>query len=119
MLDIWLTASGTTLGTAQERTAVNLLLPVTTVNGITFSLIAGTLPPGLRLEGNRILGTPFEVSRPTVSTFVIRASDGVNISDRTFNLRVEGYDEPQWLTPEGALKVNPNNRSLFVLDDHM
>jgi hypothetical protein len=116
MLDIWLTASGTTLGTAQERTAVNLLLPVTTVNGITFSLIAGTLPPGLRLEGNRILGTPFEVSRPTVSTFVIRASDGVNISDRTFNLRVEGYDEPQWLTPEGALKVNPNNRSLFVLD---
>ena len=120
MRNIWQLNSGTNLGTIEEGRTVNFTLPtVGLITGITFSVISGKLPGGLRIVENRIIGTTQEVSRPTTFTFVIRARGTENglpfISDRTFAFDVEGYDEPVWLTPEGSLRLTSNNLA-FVLD---
>ena len=104
MLNVWSVKTGYSLGTLQERRVTSITLPTTgDLTGITFSKISGSLPAGLRIENNQIVGTTFEVSRSTVSTFVIRASKIVNgiadISDRTFSITVEGADAPRWITP--------------------
>lgn len=117
MLNVWTAVSGTSLGDISERQVVNLTLPTTgSLDGITFKVISGALPAGLRIEGNKILGTTFEVKSTTTSSFVIRATDGISVSDRTFVMTVEGPDAPQWVTPEGKLTVNPNGLA-FVLDN--
>ena len=124
MSDIWRFESGYNLGTLQERRKIELFLPL--ANGainkqLFFSVIAGNLPQGLTLEGNKILGVPLEVVRPTISTFVIRAEerfdDGPSkIEDRTFSLTVEGFDVPEWRTPAGPLSLN-GTQKLFILDN--
>ncbi len=93
-------------GKLDERRSVNLALPtITDLTGISFSVISGALPGGLRLENNRIIGTTLEVPTTTTFKFVIRASNGLEVNDRTFSLAVAGPDAPQWVTPEGALAV--------------
>ena len=104
-LTVWTQPSGYNLGTLSERQTINISLPVSTDVGVTFRLITGKLPPGLRISGSRIVGTPFEVPRTTDYKFVIRASGSAGISDRTFYLTVVGADEPNWLTPAGLLPV--------------
>jgi hypothetical protein len=117
MLDIWSQRSGYNFGTFEERRIINITLPTTSVPiGITFTIISGSLPSGLRIDGNRIVGTAYEVSRITESRFVIRAADGTSISDRTFYMTIEGADAPEWVTPEGRLPVNPNGLT-YVLDN--
>lgn len=112
----WITPQGS-LGTINERDRQEINLLASSNQGpITFSIQAGSLPKGLRLENNQILGTPFEVSKPTTSRFVIRADDGVEKKDRTFSIIVEGRDEPKWVTNEGLLPVGPNS-TFFVLDN--
>jgi hypothetical protein len=93
---------------------------------ITYTLIAGKLPRGLRVDQNitqsgnittgYIKGSPTEVRRFTTSKFVIRADDGVDIEDRTFSISVDGADAPQWITKEGYLNLGPN-KIYFVLDN--
>jgi hypothetical protein len=114
-LDIWSQDSGYSFGLYQERTKLAINLPVTSSNGITFNLISGKLPPGLRISGNQIIGTPFDVPRVITFEFCIRASDGASISDRTFYMDVAGPDTPTILTPAGALPVGPS-QSYFALD---
>jgi hypothetical protein len=114
-LSVWTLPSGTSLGTLEERKTVSIPLPVNSTEGITFSLISGKLPEGLRLTGSRIVGTPFEVPRTTDYRFVIRASSSNSFSDRTFIFTVDGSDEPTWLTAEGLLPVGPN-KAFYVLD---
>jgi hypothetical protein len=80
------------------------------------TLLAGALPRGLRLSDNSIKGSPTEVKVYTTSRFVIRASDGVDIEDRTFSLAVDGSDAPIWLTQEGFLNIGPAE-AYFVLDN--
>jgi hypothetical protein len=117
MITVWTERSGYNFGTYQERNIINITLPtVENISGITFSVISGSLPAGLRIEGNKIVGTIFEVSRITESVFVIRATDGISVSDRTFYMTVEGPDAPEWVTPEGRLPVNPNGLT-YVLDN--
>jgi hypothetical protein len=112
----WETPAGS-LGIITERVIIDIPVSATsTVGEITFSVIAGSLPRGLRLVGNRIKGSPVEVKKFTVNRFVIRASDGVDLEDRTFSLSVDGADEPQWLTKEGFLNVGPG-KAYFVLDN--
>jgi len=112
----WITPAGS-LGTINERDRQAItLLASSNQSSITFSIQAGSLPKGLRLENNTILGTPLEVSKPTTSRFVIRADDGLEKKDRTFSISVEGYDEPRWVTSEGLLPVGPNS-TFFVLDN--
>jgi len=112
----WITPKGS-LGTIVERTVLSIPLEATsTIGAITFSLIAGNLPRGLRLEGAAIEGSPTEVKKFTESRFVIRASDGVDLEDRTFAISVDGSDVPQWITQEGFLNVGPGD-AYFVLDN--
>jgi hypothetical protein len=112
----WITPTGD-LGTLIERVIVEIPLQASSNSGtVTFSLIAGSLPRGLRLTNNIIKGSPTEVKKYTISRFVIRASDGIDLEDRTFSIAVDGSDIPEWLTPEGFLNVGAGE-NYFVLDN--
>lgn len=112
----WITPAGS-LGLLTERIIIDIPLSATsTLGSVTFSLIAGSLPRGLRLSENSIKGSPTEVKVYTESKFVIRADDGVDIEDRTFTLAVDGSDSPIWLTQEGFLNIGPAE-AYFVLDN--
>jgi hypothetical protein len=115
MLPQWTVPTNYDLGTIQEREAVDIALPLGSTDGVTSTVISGELPAGLRIEENRIVGRLLEVSRDTLSNFVIRASTTEGVSDRTFNMIIQGPDSPNWITPEGRLPVGPNN-VLFILD---
>ena len=121
-LSIWTERSGYRFNTVQERSVVNVSLPLSGTPphyglppGTTFNVISGKLPPGLRIMNNTIQGTPFEVPRSTDFEFVIRASNGTEISDRTFFWKIEGADEPTWITPSGSLAIGSNDQ-FYILD---
>jgi hypothetical protein len=113
----WITPAGS-LGLLTERISIDISLQATTnlTATVIYSLIAGSLPRGLKLINGAIKGSPTEVKVYTESRFVIRASDGVDIEDRTFNLAVDGSDRPVWLTQEGFLNVG-EAEAYFVLDN--
>jgi hypothetical protein len=112
----WITPQGD-LGTKKERVPISLQLQATSdVGTVTYSVIAGSLPKGLRLIGDRIKGSPNEVKKLTVSRFVIRAADSNDIEDRTFSLTVDGADSPEWITQEGYLQVGAGE-AYFILDN--
>ncbi len=112
----WVTPAGS-LGIIVERNTLEIPVLATSSSGtVTYSLIAGRLPRGLRLTNNVIKGSPVEVRRFTDYRFVIRANDGVDIEDRTFSISVDGSDLPYWLTQQGFLRVGQNN-AYFVLDN--
>jgi hypothetical protein len=119
-LTVWSQDSGYSLGIFEERTQfteeTSIVLPTTgSLSGVVFSVISGSLPPGLRLSGNKIIGTPFEVPRTTVFKFCIRAQATSGISDRTFTIEITGADNPSFTTPAGDLPIGPNNL-YFALD---
>ncbi len=120
MLNVWTLPTGSSLGTFQERLSLSINLPTLPLtgdlSGVTFTVISGKLPGGLRIVNNKISGTPFEVAVKTDYKFVVRASLNNQVSDRTFLMTIEGPDDPVWLTPEGTLNVNPNGQA-FVLDN--
>jgi len=112
----WITPAGS-LGTLTERIQINIPLQVSSnVGTVTLSLISGSLPRGLRLNGHAIKGSPVEVKRFTTNRFVIRANDGTDIEDRTFSISIDGSDEPRWITEEGFLNVGRGD-AYFVLDN--
>jgi hypothetical protein len=122
----WITPAGS-LGIITERVIQDIQVEASSdVGPITFTVIAGTLPRGLRLNAAVnfvnpkstcfLQGSPSEVKKFTTSRFVIRADDGVDIEDRTFSLSVDGSDIPQWITKEGFLQVGEGN-TFFVLDN--
>lgn len=115
MLPQWTVPTNFTLATVQDREVVDITLPLASTDGITTRVISGTLPAGVRLENNKIVGRCFEVARTTNFTFVIRATSTEGLLDRTFNIIVEGPDNPQWITPEGSLPIGPNN-TFYILD---
>jgi hypothetical protein len=112
----WNTPAGS-LGIIAER--ISLVIPLDAISPagpITFTILAGSLPRGLRLENGAIQGSPVEVTKFTESRFVVRADDGIDIEDRTFTLSVDGSDLPSWVTREGFLNVGPND-AYYVLDN--
>lgn len=122
----WITPAGS-LGTITERVVQNISLQARSPNGpVTFTLLSGKLPRGLRVDSNItvnedittgfIKGSPTEVKKFTESRFVIRASDGTDIEDRTFSISVDGADNPQWITKEGFLNVG-KGQAFYVLDN--
>ena len=121
MLNIWTVKSNYNLGTIQERKAIKMALPVAQTTQtydssiISFTVISGQLPPGLRIDEDRIVGAAFEVPRDSEFRFVIRASYGGEISDRTFFMSVTGSDLPTWNTVAGSLPVGTNN-AYYILD---
>lgn len=115
MLPNWLVLTNEDLGTFDERSSIDIPLPLETTDGITTSHIAGELPPGIVLIDNTLTGVPFEVLRTIEFKFVIRAESSEGLLDRTFRMTIEGPDSPRWVTPEGRLPVGPNG-VLFILD---
>lgn len=124
----WITPPGALVSTVTERVTLNISIQASSdVGPITFTLIAGALPRGLRVDSNitwdgesittgYIKGSPTEVRKYTLSRFVIRADDGVDIEDRTFSIGVDGADNPQWITKEGFLNIGAG-KDYFVLDN--
>jgi hypothetical protein len=116
-MSLWSVNNNFLLGDLEERSTVTIVLPLVDSSSST-ELISGTLPLGLRLSNNQILGTPLEVNRPTTSMFVIRAKKDNVVNDRTFYIKVSGSDQPVWITDEGKLPIGPNN-TLFILDNSL
>ena len=115
MANFWTSNNGDSLGTLQEQvTVAPITLPLLEPTA-SVKLISGSFPSGLRLINNTIAGTPIEVSRETISTFVLRATLNSQISDKTFKITVQGADEPQWQTPADLLAAG-NNGTYYVLD---
>lgn len=116
---LWNFKSGDEFVIIQERTAIDLDLPLDqSLENIDTDLISGTLPNGARLEGNRLVGTVFEVQKQEVFKFVIRAYYEDIFEDCTFIITVQGPDAPEWITNEGLLPVGTNNQ-FFVLDNQL
>ena len=93
-------------GSFQERVVTNIHLPVAnTLPTDSFKLISGSLPDGLRIEGQYIVGVPYGSVRNTVYTFCVRAQRGNEIADRTFNLQLSGGQLPIIKTSPGLLSV--------------
>jgi len=87
---VWATAAGL-LGTFNEQTSISLTVSATDEenNTITYSVASGSsLPSGITLNSSTgiISGTLPNISADTTYTFVINASDGTNITSRTFSI---------------------------------
>ena len=102
---VWTTTAGK-LASIDEQSAFSLQLEANTTDStaITYSLIAGSLPTGMSLTSEGLLtGSPAEVAKRTLYTFVVRATAGSAITDRTFTLDVAGADAPSFTTVAGQL----------------
>ena len=113
---VWTTTSGK-LATINEQVSYSLQLeandPVNIGDStaITYSLIAGRLPSGMSLTSDGLLtGIPAEIEKRTLYTFVVRATAGSAITDRTFSLDVEGQDAPTFTTASGQLQLDDSTR---------
>ncbi len=72
---------------------------------IKIEVISGQLPPGLRIQDHKIIGTAYEVNKLRTFRFVLRAINVSGLSDRTYSITIDGADAPVWLTPEGDLAI--------------
>ena len=102
---VWSTTAGK-IANIDEQSAFSLQLEANTSDStaITYSLIAGSLPSGMSLTSTGLLtGTPAEVAKRTLYTFVVRATAGSAITDRTFTIDVAGADAPTFTTVAGQL----------------
>ena len=116
----WSTSAGS-LGVINEGSVYSKQLESNSLDStsLTYSRIAGTLPPGIELTSTGLLqGTPSEVATRSLYTFVVRASDGTNIADRTFSLQIQGADAPVFTTASGQLDLSDPTRvgNKWVLD---
>ena len=105
---VWSTTAGK-IATIDEQVAYSLQLEANTSDStaITYSVIAGSLPAGMQVTTDGLLtGTPAEVAKRTLYTFVVRATAGTSITDRTFSLDVEGADTPVFSTASGQLQLD-------------
>lgn len=112
----WTVLSGTKLADIDERKNTSIPLPLADTVGITVSVIAGKLPPGLRIENSVIQGVPFEVNRTIDYEFTVRATSADGVLDRTLTITVNGEDAPVWLTPEGVLNIGAKPTGEYWVD---
>jgi len=117
---VWTTTAGK-LASIDEQVAYSLQLEANTSDStaITYSVIAGSLPSGMQVTTDGLLtGTPAEVAKRTLYTFVVRATAGASITDRTFSLDVKGADAPTFTTASGTLEMDDSTRVglYWVLD---
>jgi hypothetical protein len=117
---VWKTTAGS-LGKINELENFSFQLEAEDADStaLTYSKIAGTLPPGIELTTAGVLqGAPSEVSTRSLYNFVVRASDGTNIADRTFSLQIKGADDPVFTTASGQLDLSDSTRvgNMWVLD---
>ena len=109
---VWTTTAGK-LASINEQASYSLQLEANTSDStaITYSVIAGSLPAGMQVTTTGLLtGTPAEVAKRTLYTFVVRATAGAQITDRTFSLDVQGADTPTFTTAAGQLRLDDSTR---------
>jgi len=109
---VWTTTAGK-IATIDEQASFSLQLEANTSDStaITYSVIAGSLPAGMQVTSTGLLtGTPAEVAKRTLYTFVVRATAGTTITDRTFSLDVQGADAPTFTTASGQLRLDDSTR---------
>ena len=109
---VWTTTAGK-IASIDEQVSFSLQLEANTTDStaIAYSVIAGSLPSGMELTSTGLLtGIPTEVAKRTRYTFVVRATAGTKITDRTFYLDVEGQDTPVFTTASGQLKMEDSTR---------
>ena len=109
---VWTTTAGK-IASIDEQVSFSLQLEANTTDStaIAYSVIAGSLPSGMELTSTGLLtGIPAEVAKRTRYTFVVRATAGTKITDRTFYLDVEGQDTPVFTTASGQLKMEDSTR---------
>ena len=86
---VWVTASGS-LGAFDEQVSISVSATATDSDStVTYALASGsTLPSGVTLNSSTglISGTLPDVSADTTYSFVINATDGLNIIPRTFSI---------------------------------
>ena len=102
---VWTTTAGK-IASINEQASFSLQLEANTSDStaIVYSQIAGSLPSGMSLTSTGLLtGTPAEVAKRTLYTFVVRATAGSAITDRSFTLDVSGADAPSFTTVAGQL----------------
>ena len=105
---VWTTTAGK-IATIDEQASFSLQLEANTSDStaITYSVIAGSLPAGMQVTTEGLLtGIPAEVAKRTLYTFVVRATAGTAITDRTFSLDVNGADAPVFSTASGQLQLD-------------
>ena len=121
---VWTTTAGK-LATFNEDSSYSLQLeandPVAIGDStaIVYSVIAGSLPKGMQVTSTGLLtGTPAQVAKRTLYTFVVRATAGTAITDRTFSLDIDGADAPTFTTSSGQLQLDDSTRVglYWVLD---
>ncbi len=113
---VWTTTAGK-LTTFNEDSTSSFQLDAT--NATTYSVIAGSLPKGISLTSTGLItGTPAQVAKRTLYTFVVRAADGDTVTDRTFSIDIEGQDAPVFTTASGQLQLDDSTRVglYWVLD---
>jgi hypothetical protein len=98
----WITASGPLVTTVTPGSFVSASLRTNLNSGVSFSIIAGSLPKSVTLTTNNsigiISGKVIGNVYPTTSTFVVRAtSQGFGTSiDNTFSITTEPFKAPIW-----------------------
>jgi hypothetical protein len=115
-LNVWTKKSGYNFGEYPDQIAVDIPLPVSIVTGISFTIIAGELPPGLYIENGSIKGNPNIVASDTTFSFCIRAFDGTYLSDRTFDIIITGSNPPSFVIDEVNLDIGPAYQ-YFAIDN--
>lgn len=126
---VWITPAGN-LGVIPEGVFFQVALEATDPDGpgVTFSLIAGSLPGGVQINTSgaivgvpvaiaRLQGVPIDVSRDVTSKFTIRAiSRDVppRVRDRTFEITITGDDVPEFTTPAGSLGTFYDGDSISI-----
>ena len=109
---VWTTTAGK-IASINEQVAYSLQLEANTSDStaIVYSMIAGSLPAGMQVTSTGLLtGTPAEVAKRTLYTFVVRATAGTTITDRTFSIDVKGADTPTFTTASGQLQMEDSTR---------
>ena len=99
-----------------EQQPIDLALPVHNDAGVSYQVISGELPGGLKIIGNHIKGNPFIVPNLETYEFCIRASQGSDFADRTFKIQISSTNLPEFITDPGNLPVGPA-KQLYALDE--
>jgi len=114
-LNVWTQLSGYSFGSVNSETHIDLSLPVENDTGVSYQIISGSLPTGIFLVGNKLIGSGINTTNQNFYTFCIRARSVAGISDRTFNITVVDQFLPTFVTPQGALDIGLH-KQFYVLD---
>jgi hypothetical protein len=119
---IWVTPVGT-IAIANSGSTINTTLLAVDPEGlaISYSVVSGSLPAGVVLQGSTgiVSGTVPVVSTLTTTAFTVRASDGLLFTDRLFSITVRNRG-PVWVTPAGSVATvaagGPISTTLLATD---